>query len=175
MATLRNRRKLAALNRKNCTERPRSNLAQNPNVPRSQEENITQVSEENEGRVTKKFIQEFSRTESRFSGALFRLDDFPLNPLIQGHSGIASETSRNTLRTSQRTNEDDSQTDPNIEAGVSQSQTTRNSGPDDAYDIFCCFIHTAFLGRNFPFIAILFQIFLFKIYLKESIQHGAVA
>ena len=55
MATLRNKRKVAALNKKNCEEHPRSNLAQNSNVPGSQEDYITQVSEEIEGRVTKKF------------------------------------------------------------------------------------------------------------------------
>ena len=46
MATLRNKKKLAALNKENCEEHPRSNLAQNWNVPRSQEDYITQVSEE---------------------------------------------------------------------------------------------------------------------------------
>ena len=54
MATLRNKRKLAALNKENCEEHPRSSLTQNSDVPRSQEDYITQVSEEIEGRVTKK-------------------------------------------------------------------------------------------------------------------------
>ena len=57
-----------------------------------------------------------------------------MNPLIQVHSGTASETSWNTLATNQRTNEDDSQNDRHPEASVSQSQSTRNSGPDDTYD-----------------------------------------
>ena len=83
MAT-QNKRKLAALNWENCEEHPRSNLAQNSNVPRSQEDYITQVSEEIEGRVTKKLSQEFSRTENQILGALARLDDFLMNPLIQG-------------------------------------------------------------------------------------------
>ena len=56
MATLRNKRKLAALNKENCEEHPRSNLAQNSNVPRSQEDYRTQVSEEIEGKVTKKVV-----------------------------------------------------------------------------------------------------------------------
>ena len=130
MAT-RNKKKLAALNKENCEEHPRSNLAQNSNFPRSQEEYITQVSDEIEGRVTKKLSQEFSRTENRILGALARLDDFLMNPLIQGHSGTAPEASRNVCGINQGTNEDDSQSDPHPEAGVSQSQTT-NSGPDDA-------------------------------------------
>ena len=134
MATLRNKRKLAELNQQNCEEHPRSNSAQNSNIPRSQEEGITQVSEEIEGRVTKKLSREFSRTESRILGAFSHLDDFLLNPQIQDRSGTTLKTSRNTLYTNQGTNEDDSQNDPHPEAGVSQSQTTLNSGPDDAYD-----------------------------------------
>ena len=85
MAT-RNKRKLAVLNKENCEEHPRSNMAQNSNVPRSQEDYITQVSEEIEGRVTKKLSQEFRRMENRILGALARLDDFLMNPLLQGHS-----------------------------------------------------------------------------------------
>ena len=46
MATLRNKRKLAALVKEKFEEHPRSILAQNSNVPRSQEDYITQVSEE---------------------------------------------------------------------------------------------------------------------------------
>ena len=84
--TTRNKRKLAALNKENCEERPGSNLAQNSNAPRSQEDYITQVSEEIEGRVTERLSKEFSRTENRILGALARLDDFFMNPLLQGHS-----------------------------------------------------------------------------------------
>ena len=92
MAT-RNKTKLAALNRENCEEHPRSNLAQNSNVPRSQEDYITQVPEEIEGKVTKNLSQEFSRTENRILGALAKLDDFLMNPLLQGRSGTTPETS----------------------------------------------------------------------------------
>ena len=116
MAT-RNKRKLAALNKENCKEHPRSNLAQNSTAPRSQEDYITQVSEEIEGRVTIKLSQEFSRTENRILGALARLDDFLMNPLLQGHSGITPETSRNLFSINQGTSEDDSQSDRHPEAG----------------------------------------------------------
>ena len=131
MAILRNKRKLAALNKENCEELPRRNLAQNSIVPRSQEDYITQVSEEIEGRITKKLSQEFSRTKKRI---LAHLDDFLLNPLFQGHSGCAQEASRNTPGTNQGTNEDDSQSDPHSEAGIFQSQTTHNCGPEDDHD-----------------------------------------
>ena len=133
MAT-QNKRKLAALNKENCEEYPRSNLAQNLNVPRSQDDYITQVSEEIEGRVTKKLSQEFSRTENRILGALARLDDFLMNPLIQGHSGTAPETSRNVFSINQGTNEDDSQSNPHPEAGIFNNQMTQNSGPEDGHD-----------------------------------------
>ena len=132
MAT-RNRRKLAALIRENCEEHPRSNLAQNSDVPRSQEDYLTQVSEEIEGRVTRRLSKEFSRTENRIIGALARLDDFLMNPLIQGHSGNAPETYGSAFHTSQGTNEDVSQSDSHPEAGIFKKQTTQNSGSDDGH------------------------------------------
>ena len=132
--TTRNKRKLTALNKENCGERPRSHLAQNSNAPRSQEDYLTQVSEEIEGRVTKRLSKEFSRTENHILGALARLDDFLMNPLLQGHSGATPEASRNPLSTNQGTNEDDSQNDPHPEAGLFHSQITQNSGPEDGHD-----------------------------------------
>ena len=54
MTTLRNKRKIAALNEKNHEEYPRSNQTRDTNVPRSEEDYINEVSEENEGRVKKK-------------------------------------------------------------------------------------------------------------------------
>ena len=91
MAT-RNKKKLAAINKENSEEHLRTNLAQNSNNPRSQEDYITQVSEEIEGRVTKKLSKEFSRTENRILSALARLDEFLMNPLIQGFSGTTPGT-----------------------------------------------------------------------------------
>ena len=134
MAFLRNKRKLAALNKENCEERSRSNMAQNSSVPRSKEYYITQASEEIERRITKKLSQVFSRTENRILGALARLDDFLINPLLQCHSGTAPETSQNALSTSQGTNEDGSQSDPHPEAGIFHNQMTQNSGPEDGHD-----------------------------------------
>ena len=121
----RNKKKLAVLNKENCEEHPWSNLAQNSNVSRSQQDYKTQISEEIEGRVAKKLSQKFSRTENRLLGALARLDDFLTNPLIQGHSGTARETSRNVFSISQGTNEDDSQSNLHPEAGIFDNQMTR--------------------------------------------------
>ena len=53
MATLRNERKLAALDKENCRKHLRSNLAQNSNVSGSQENYIPQVSQEIESRTRK--------------------------------------------------------------------------------------------------------------------------
>ena len=96
-------------------------MAKTSDVPKSQEDYITQVSEEVEGRVTKKLSQEFSRTENQILGALARLDDFRMNPLIQGHSRTTPETSRNVVSISQGANEDD-------------SQMTQNSGLENRHD-----------------------------------------
>ena len=92
--TTRNKRKLSELNKKNCEENPRNSMAQNSGAPRSQQDYITKVSEEIEGRVTKRLSKEFSRTENRIFGALARLDDFLMNPLLPGHSGATSEPLR---------------------------------------------------------------------------------
>ena len=132
--TTQTKRKLAALNKENCEEHPRSNLAQNSSAPRSQEDYITQVFEEIEGRFTERLSKEFSRTENRILGALARLNDFPINPLLPGHSGTTPEPSRSALNSSQGTNEDDSQNDPRPEAGLFHGQMTQNSGPEDRHD-----------------------------------------
>ena len=132
--TTRNKRKLAALNKENCEEHPRSNLAQSSSAPRSQEDYITQVSEENEGRVTKRLSKEFSRTENRILGALARLDDFLMNPLLPGYSGATPEPTRNALSNNQGTNEDDSQNDPHPEASLFHGQREQNSATERDYD-----------------------------------------
>ena len=144
--TTRNKRKLVALNKENCEGHPRSNLAQNSNVPRSQEDYITQVSEEIEGRVTKRLSKKFSRTENRILGALARLDDFLMNPLLQGCSGGTPEASRNPLSTNQGTNEDDSKSDLHPEAGIFGNQTKRNSGTEDEH--YRCVMGVVFDGET---------------------------
>ena len=73
--------------------------------------------------------QEFSRTENCKLGALARLDDFLMNPLLQGHSGTTPEAPRNVFSIYQRTNEDDSQSDPHPEAGLP------TSGREDRHDM----------------------------------------
>ena len=143
MATLRNKRKLAAVTRETQEEHPRNGQSRNTSVPRINEEYITQVSEEIESRVTEKLSQEFSRAESRILGALSKLDEFLLNPQITTHSETVPGTFRNTNVENQGTNEDDSQSDPHPEAGIFCGQTTQNSDLEE-----CCDMVTGATGEN---------------------------
>ena len=81
MATMRNKRKLAAVSRE-TPENTRNNQSQNTLNPGMAEEYITQVSEKIEERVTKKLFQEFSRMELRILGALSKLGEILLNAQI---------------------------------------------------------------------------------------------
>ena len=89
--TPRNKRKLATVAEESQDGSLRNNQ---PTVLRLNEEYIAQISERLEGRVTKKFSQQFSRTESQFLVALSKLDEFLLNPQVRRQSGIVSGTSR---------------------------------------------------------------------------------
>ena len=94
MASLRNKRKLAAVSRE-IPENTRNSQSQNTLDPGMAQEYISQVSEEIGGRVTKKLSKEFSRTESRILGALSKLDDFLLNPQVGTCCVAVPGTSRN--------------------------------------------------------------------------------
>ena len=118
MATLRNKRKLAAVSRE-TPESTRSGRAPNVLDPQLTQEYISQVSEEIEGRVTKKLSKEFSRTESRILGALSKLDEFLLNPQVRTCSVAAPGTSRSSNLENQGTNEDRPSDDPGPEVEIS--------------------------------------------------------
>ena len=136
MATLRNKRKLAAVTREPQEENPRNGQSRNTSVRRINEEYITQVSEEIESRVTEKLSQVFSRAESRILGALSKLDEFLLNQQIRTHSGTVPGTFRNTNVENQGTNEDECQSDPHPEVGpsVCQSRHSIDSDTGEAHD-----------------------------------------
>ena len=110
MATLRNKRKLAAVTREIQDENPRNGQSRNTSVPRINEDYLTQLSEEIEGRITKKLSREFSRIESRISDALSKLDEFLSNQQVQTHPKTVPGTGtfRNTNVENQGTNEEDS-------------------------------------------------------------------
>ena len=94
MATLRIRRKLAAVSRETpkITRNGRSPSTLDPEMA---QQYISLLSEEIEGRVTKKLSKEFNRTKSRFLGALSKLDELLLSPKVRTCSVAVPETSRN--------------------------------------------------------------------------------
>ena len=94
MATLRNKRNLAAVSRE-TPENARNRQSPNTLDPGMTQKYISQFSEEIERRVTIKFSNEFSRTESRILSALSKLDEFLLNPQVRTFSVALPGTSRN--------------------------------------------------------------------------------
>ena len=94
MATLRNKRNLAAVSRE-TPEGRRSSRAQNVLDPELTHDYISQVSEEIERIVTKKLSKEFSKTESRILGALSNPDELLLYPQVRTCSVAVSATPRN--------------------------------------------------------------------------------
>ena len=82
MATLRNKRKLAAVSRE-TPDGSRGSRGRNVLDPELTQDYISRVSEEIEGRVTKKLSKEFNKMESRILGALSKLDEFLFNPQVR--------------------------------------------------------------------------------------------
>ena len=116
MATLRNKRKLAAVSRK-TPKGSRSSRAQNELDPELTQDYISQVSEEIEGRVTKKLSKEFSKRESRTLSALSKLDELLLNPQVRTCSVAGPGTSRNNNSENRETTGDRPSDDPYSEVG----------------------------------------------------------
>ena len=138
MATLRNKRKLAAVTRKTQEEHPRNGQSRNTSVPRITEEYITQVSEEIEGRVTKKLSKEFSRTESRILGALSKLDELLLNPQVRTCCVVVPGTFRKSNSENREPTGDRSLDDPCPEARFSSHHSGNlNSSEVEEYPHSC--------------------------------------
>ena len=114
---MRNKRKLAAVSRE-TPEGSRSSKGHNVLDPELTQDYISQVSEEIEGRVTKKLSKEFSKTESRILGALWKLDEFLLNPQVWTCSVAVQGTSRNANSENQQTHGDRFSDDHYPEVGV---------------------------------------------------------
>ena len=129
MATLRNKRKLAAVSRE-TPDGSRSSRAQNVRDPESAQDYISQVSEEIEGRVTKKLSKEFSRTESRILGALLKLDEFLLSPQVRICSVAVPGTSRNNNSENRETTGDRSSDDPYPEVGYFSHHSGQPNNPE---------------------------------------------
>ena len=116
MATLRNKRKLAAVSRE-TPEGSGSSREQTVLDPELTQDYISQVSEEIEGRVTKKLSKEFNKTESRILGALSKLDEFLLNPQVRTFS-VVQGASRNANSESREIHGDRSSNGPYPEGGI---------------------------------------------------------
>ena len=129
MATLRKKRKIAAVSRKS-PEGSRSSRAQNVLDPESAQDYILQVSEEIEKRVTKKLLKEFSKTQSRILGALSRLDELLLNPQVRTCSVAVPGTSRNSNSENRETTGDRSSDDPNPEVGFFSHHSGQLNNPE---------------------------------------------
>ena len=117
MATLRNKRKLAAVSRE-TPESSRNSRSQNTLDPKLAQDYISQVSEEIEVRVTKKLSEEFSRTESRILGPLSKLGEFFLNPQVRTCSVAVPVTSRNRDSENREPTGDRSLNDPCPRSGI---------------------------------------------------------
>ena len=132
MATLRTKRKLAAIARE-TQEDSRNNQSQNSAAPGITEDYIAQVSEEIEGRVTKKLSQEFSRTESRILGALSKLDEFLLNPQVRTFSGTTPGTFQSNGVENQEPSGYRCQNDayPGVEFSACRASNLTDSDPEE--------------------------------------------
>ena len=129
MATLRNKRKLAAVSRE-TPKSTRNSKGQNTLDPDMTQDFISQVSEEIEGRVTKKLSKEFSRTESRILGALSKLDEFLLNPQVRICSAAVPGTFRNNNSENRETIGDRSSDDPCPEVRYSSHHSGHLNSPE---------------------------------------------
>ena len=117
MATLRNKRKLAAVLR-DTQESARKGQSQNTFVSGMNEGYITQMSEEIERRFSRNMSQEFSLTESCILGDLSKLDEFILNPQVRTCSGSVPGSSWNNISENQEPTGDGSPNDlyPKVES-----------------------------------------------------------
>ena len=129
MATLRNKRKLAAVSRE-TPEGSRGSRGRNMLDPELTQDYISQVSEEIEGRVTKKLSKEFNKTETRILGALSKLDELLLNPQVRNCSVAAHGTSRNSNLENRETNGDRSLNDPDPEVGCFPHHSGQLNSPE---------------------------------------------
>ena len=129
MATLRNKRKLAAVSRE-TPEGSRSNGGRNVLDPELTQDYISQVSEEIEGRVTKKLSKEYNKTESRVLGALSKLDEFLLNPQVRTCSVAVQGMSRNASSENREIHGDRSSNDPYPEVGYFPHYSGRLNSPE---------------------------------------------
>ena len=143
MATLRIKRKLAAVSRE-TPESTKNSRGQNTLDPESTQPYISQVCEEIEGRATKKLSKEFSKSKSRILGALSKLEEFLLNPQVRTCSVAVPGTSRNINSENRETSRDRSSDDPCPEVRYFSHHSGHLNSPEaenyhHSYHGFCFF------------------------------------
>ena len=147
MATLRNKRKLAAVSRE-TPKGSRSSRGRNVLDPELTQDYISQVSEEIEGRVTKKLSKEFNKTESRILGALSKLDEFLLNPQVRTCS-VVQGASRNANSEDREIHGDRYSNDLYPEGGYFPHHSGHLNSPE-ADMVTETYPHRCFLPYKFP-------------------------
>ena len=156
MATLKNKKKLAAVSRE-TPENTRNSQSQNTLDPEMAQEFISQVSEKIEARVTKKLTKEFSPTECRILGALSKLDDFLLNPQIPTCSVAVPGTSRNSDSVNREPTGDRSLNDPCPEVVCSSHHSGRlNSSEEEGYPHRTSLLFVQLVLRSFVVFSLTF-------------------
>ena len=128
MATLRNKRKLAAVSRE-TPENNRGSRGRNVLDPELTQDYISQVSEEIEGRVTKRLSKEFNKTESRILNVLSKLDEFLLNPQVRNCSVIQG-ASRSAKSENREIHGGRSSNDPYPEGGYFSHHSGQLNSPE---------------------------------------------
>ena len=132
MATLRNKRKLAAVSRE-TPESSRGSRGRNVLDPELTQDYISQVSEEIKGRVTEKLSKEFNKTESRILGALSNFDEFLQNPQVRTCS-VVQGASRNANSENRETHGDRSSNDPYPEGGYFPHHSGQLNSPETQFN-----------------------------------------
>ena len=99
MATLRNKRNFAIINREDHEELPRNSQTRDTNVSRIQEDYITEVTEQLESRLTKKIVPGVKQNGGSHFGRSFQTwRIFFLNPQFRVQSGSVLETSQTQIK-----------------------------------------------------------------------------
>ena len=129
MASLRNKKKLAAVSRE-TPKNTRNIQSRNAIDLEMAQGYFTQISEGIDGRVTKKLSKEFSRTESRILGALSKLDEFLLNPQVRTCSLAVLGTSGNSNSENREPTGDRSVDDPCPEVRFSSHHSGHLNSPE---------------------------------------------
>ena len=152
MATLRNKRKLAAVSRE-TPENSRGNRGRNVLDPELTQDYISQVSDEINGIVTMKLSKEFNKTESRILGASSKLDEFLLNPQVRT-SSVIQGASRNANSENRETHGDLSLSDPYPEVGYFSHHSGQPNSPETGINPHMVtenYSHSSFLPKPMAF------------------------